>query len=56
MPDYDPTEKLRLEKELLGFYLSDHPLQQLGSTRRLLAPIGLASWRSRPTGRGCPCW
>jgi len=43
VPDYDPTEKLRLEKELLGFYLSDHPLQQLGSTRRLLAPIGLAS-------------
>jgi DNA polymerase-3 subunit alpha len=41
--DYDPTEKLRLEKELLGFYLSDHPLQQLAPTRRLLAPIGLAS-------------
>ncbi len=46
--DYDPTEKLRLEKELLGFYLSDHPLQQLAPTRRLLAPIGLASLEEQP--------
>ena len=46
--DYEPTEKLRLEKELLGFYLSDHPLQQLAPTRRLLAPIGLASLEEQP--------
>ncbi|MFO7630182.1 MAG: DNA polymerase III subunit alpha [Prochlorococcaceae cyanobacterium] len=41
--DYHPTEKLRLEKELVGFYLSDHPLKQLSRPVRLLAPIGLGS-------------
>jgi DNA polymerase-3 subunit alpha len=41
--DYPPREKLKLEKELLGFYISDHPLRQLGSQVNLLAPIGLAS-------------
>lgn len=39
--DYAPTEKLRLEKELVGFYLSDHPLKQLRATSRLLSPVGL---------------
>ena len=43
IPDYPPTEKLRLEKELVGFYLSDHPLKQLTAPAQLLAPIGLAS-------------
>ncbi len=41
--DYAPKEKLRLEKELVGFYLSDHPLRQLARPIRLLSPIGLAS-------------
>ncbi|MEB3348599.1 MAG: DNA polymerase III subunit alpha [Cyanobacteriota bacterium] len=41
--DYPPTEKLKLEKELVGFYLSDHPLKQLSPRVRLLSPIGLAS-------------
>ena len=27
--DYDPQEKLRSEKELLGFYVSEHPLKLL---------------------------
>jgi DNA polymerase-3 subunit alpha len=40
--DYPPTEKLKLEKELLGFYISDHPLRQLSSQVSLLSPIGLA--------------
>ncbi len=40
--DYPPTEKLRLEKELLGFYISDHPLRQLNGQLRLLAPLSLA--------------
>ena len=39
--DYSPTEKLKLEKELVGFYLSDHPLKQLTSNAKLLVPIGL---------------
>ncbi|MEG4487627.1 helix-hairpin-helix domain-containing protein [Microcoleus sp. D2_18a_B4] len=29
VPDYDKQEKLRLEKELLGFYVSEHPLKFL---------------------------
>ena len=41
--DYHPTEKLRLEKDLVGFYLSDHPLKQLTPPAKLLAPIGLGS-------------
>ncbi len=40
--DYPPTEKLKLEKELLGFYISDHPLRQLSAQVTLLSPIGLA--------------
>ena len=43
VPDYHPTEKLRLEKDLVGFYLSDHPLKQLTPPAKLLAPIGLGS-------------
>jgi len=41
--DYPPQEKLKLEKELLGFYLSDHPLRQLAGSLRLLSPIALAT-------------
>ncbi len=41
--DYPPTEKLRLEKELVGFYLSDHPLKQLASRVKLLSPLALGS-------------
>ncbi|SBO42401.1 DNA polymerase III subunit alpha [Cyanobium sp. NIES-981] len=41
--DYPPTEKLRLEKELVGFYLSDHPLKQLGRPVRLLSPVALTN-------------
>jgi DNA polymerase III subunit alpha len=41
--DYPPTEKLRLEKELVGFYLSDHPLKQLASRVKLLSPLALGN-------------
>jgi DNA polymerase-3 subunit alpha len=43
VPDYPPTEKLRLEKELVGFYLSDHPLKQLAPKVKLLSPVALGS-------------
>ena len=46
--DYGPAEKLKLEKELLGFYLSDHPLKQLTPSARLLAPIGLGALEEQP--------
>ena len=41
--DYPPTEKLRLEKDLLGFYISDHPLRQLSAQLKLLSPLSLAN-------------
>jgi DNA polymerase III subunit alpha len=40
--DYPPQEKLRLEKELLGFYISDHPLKSVSKSAKLMAPINLA--------------
>jgi DNA polymerase-3 subunit alpha len=42
VPDFDPQEKLRQEKELLGFYISDHPLKAVQRSARILAPINLA--------------
>ena len=46
--DYHPSEKLKLEKDLVGFYLSDHPLKQLTAPARLLAPIGLGYLEEQP--------
>lgn len=40
--DYPPQEKLRMEKELLGFYVSDHPLKSLRKIAPLLTPINLS--------------
>lgn len=42
VPDLPPQEKLRKEKELLGFYVSDHPLKSIRSSARVLAPINLS--------------
>jgi DNA polymerase-3 subunit alpha len=39
--DYSSPEKLKLEKELLGFYISDHPLKPLAQRAQVLAPISL---------------
>nr|MBU6202462.1 DNA polymerase III subunit alpha [Acidobacteriota bacterium] len=43
IPDlaFDKSEQLRLEKEMLGFYVSDHPLRGLESVigRRVTCPI-----------------
>lgn len=40
--DYPPQEKLRMEKELLGFYVSAHPLKNIKQSSSLLSPINLA--------------
>ncbi|AFZ16968.1 helix-hairpin-helix domain-containing protein [Allocoleopsis franciscana] len=40
--DYTPQEKLRLEKELLGFYVSDHPLKSALQATKVLSPISLS--------------
>ncbi len=39
--DYPDMEKLKFEKELLGFYVSNHPLQTLQKSAKLLAPVNL---------------
>ncbi|MEM9923753.1 MAG: OB-fold nucleic acid binding domain-containing protein [Cyanobacteria bacterium P01_D01_bin.50] len=41
VPDLPPQEKLRLEKELLGFYVSDHPLKSIRKSTELLSPINM---------------
>jgi DNA polymerase-3 subunit alpha len=40
--DFPQQEKLRLEKEMLGFYISDHPLKEIRDSARILAPINLS--------------
>ena len=40
--DLPPQEKLRKEKDLLGFYVSDHPLKSVRQSARILAPINLS--------------
>jgi DNA polymerase-3 subunit alpha len=39
--DYSQQERLSREKELLGFYVSDHPLKAVRQAGRLLAPVNL---------------
>lgn len=39
--DFPLQEKLRLEKEYLGFYVSDHPLKAASQAAQILAPINL---------------
>ncbi|HEY9625400.1 MAG TPA: DNA polymerase III subunit alpha, partial [Crinalium sp.] len=48
VPDFPPQEKLKLEKELLGFYISDHPLKSVQEAARLLAPINLSDLADKP--------
>ncbi|NJN30227.1 MAG: trans-splicing intein-formed DNA polymerase III subunit alpha C-terminal partner DnaE-C [Synechococcales cyanobacterium RM1_1_8] len=44
--EYEAQERLKLEKELLGFYVSDHPLKSVQRPARVLAPISLANAES----------
>ena len=39
--DYSLPEKLRLEKEYIGFYISDHPLKAINQAAQVLSPISL---------------
>ena len=41
--DYPLQEKLRLEKEYIGFYISDHPLKSVHQAARVLSPISLSA-------------
>lgn len=47
VPDFMPQEKLRMEKELLGFYVSDHPLKSLRPAASLLTPINLSQLKEQ---------
>lgn len=40
--DYPLPEKLRLEKEYIGFYISDHPLKAVNQAAQVLSPISLS--------------
>lgn len=40
--DLPEADKLRLEKELLGFYVSNHPLKEVRQAARMLAPVNVA--------------
>lgn len=42
VPDYSLQEKLRLEKERLGFYVSEHPLKAIQNSSQILSPINLS--------------
>ncbi|MEL6453355.1 MAG: DNA polymerase III subunit alpha [Cyanobacteria bacterium J06623_5] len=46
--DYDSQERLKLEKELLGFYISDHPLKNIQRSAKILAPISLSEIAEKP--------
>ena len=40
--DFPLQEKLRLEKEYIGFYVSDHPLKAISKAAQILSPISLS--------------
>ncbi|HEY9887671.1 MAG TPA: DNA polymerase III subunit alpha, partial [Candidatus Obscuribacterales bacterium] len=46
--DFEPQEKLKQEKEILGFYISDHPLKSIQKSARILAPVNLGEIESLP--------
>ena len=48
--DLPPQEKLRKEKDLLGFYVSDHPLKSVRESALILAPINLSQLREKSEG------
>ena len=46
--DFPEPEKLKLEKELLGFYISNHPLREVERPGRLMAPVSLSNLEEAP--------
>jgi DNA polymerase III subunit alpha len=42
--DFSLDEKLKYEKEYLGFYISEHPLQSLKKSAEILSPINLSEF------------
>jgi DNA polymerase-3 subunit alpha len=46
--DFEPQKKLQLEKELLGFYISDHPLKSIQRPAKVLAPVSVSEMAEQP--------
>jgi len=46
--DFSLQEKLKQEKELLGFFVSEHPLDSLKQVRNILSPINLSDLAGQP--------
>ncbi len=42
VPDFSLQEKLKLEKEHIGYYVSEHPLRSVRQAAKLLSPINLS--------------
>ena len=42
VPEFSLQEKLKLEKEHLGFYVSEHPLKSVQRAAKLMSPINLS--------------
>jgi DNA polymerase-3 subunit alpha len=42
VPEFSLQEKLKLEKEHLGFYVSEHPLKSVQKIARVLSPVNLS--------------
>lgn len=46
--DFSLQEKLQREKELLGFFVSEHPLSYLKSAKQILSPINISDLSQQP--------
>jgi len=48
--EFSKSERLAYEKEMLGLYISDHPLNGLEGLLRRKCDLTVAEWRETPTG------
>jgi DNA polymerase III subunit alpha len=55
VPDFPLKEKLKLEKEHLGFYVSEHPLKTLQESAKLLSPINIDQLPQQNTRKKISC-
>lgn len=55
VPDFSLKEKLKLEKDCLGFYVSEHPLKTLQESAKLLSPINLDQLDKQGTRKKISC-
>jgi DNA polymerase III subunit alpha len=46
--DFSLQEKLQQEKELLGFFVSEHPLSYLKPARQILSPVNISDLAAQP--------